>query len=840
MKHLVGPGIRAGRRASARRVLFFPAFVLMLAAALLISQPSPREQVGPMPDGGFLLSSGWRIKAAGAQIPVDTFPMATAVTPDKKFLLVLNGGYNPPSVSVIDLAAAKEISRNPVPDGWLGLAISKAGDKVYVGGGAKAAIYEFSLANGVLKPSRMFPIVAEKDIQPEDFIGDVQFSPDGRLLYAANLYRDSVVVVNPGSGTVLSRFRTRRRPYRILFHPSGQSFYVTSWADGTVSQYETTRGELLATTPVGPHATDMVWRDGAADQDSGVKGRLFVAASNTNSVIVLGVSESGALSRLESINVALTPNQPLGTTPGGLGFSADGSKLFVACADANAAAIVDITQARSRVLGLVPTGWYPTAAFGLPDGRMGVLNGKGLGSFANPKGPNPLVEPVRDREGIRNDQYVASTQRGTVQLVDFPDEQKLDAQFYTWTQEVVSNSPYRDEKLEDPGIPANNPVRPNGPIKHVVYVIKENRTYDQVLGDMKQGNGDASLTLFGAAVTPNLHRIASEFVLLDNFYENADVSADGHNWATAAIAPDYTQRTWPSQYARRLKTYGYEGTEPANSPPAGYLWTNAAQAGLSVRNYGEWTEEKKLAGGDSDVVVHDPMLDKLTDKDYPPYNLDYPDVERAEEFVKELKGFDAAGRMPQLLIVRMGNDHTSGTTPGKIAPLSAVADNDQGVGMLVEALSKSRFWNETAIFVIEDDAQNGPDHVDSHRAPAFVISPWVKKGTVNSTMYTQASVLRTMEIILGLRPMTTYDAGARPMFSVFNTAPTPGAYTLEKPQTPLDTRNPAKSPTAARSLRMNFKDADDVDEDELNAILWAAVKGPAAPMPVPVRSRFSR
>jgi hypothetical protein len=361
-------------------------------------------------------------------------------------------------------------------------------------------------------------------------------------------------------------------------------------------------------------------------------------------VVALGVSESGALSRLETINVALTPNQPLGSTPSGLGLSADGSKLFVACSDANAVAIIDLSQERSQVLGLVPTGWYPTAAFGLPDGRFGVLNGKGLGSFANPQGPNPLVETVRDREGIRNDQYVATEQRGTVQIVDFPDEQKLEAQLENWTREVVANSPYRDEKLQDPGIPEGNPVRPNGPIKHVIYIIKENRTYDQVLGDMKQGNGDASLTLFGAAVTPNFHKIASEFVLLDNFYENADVSADGHNWSTAAIAPDYTQRTWPSNYARRLKLYGYEGTEPANAPPAGYLWTNALQAGISVRNYGEWSEEKKLGNGESDVIVNDRSLDKVTDKDYPPYNLDYPDVERAEEFIKELKGFDAGGR----------------------------------------------------------------------------------------------------------------------------------------------------------------------------------------------------
>jgi DNA-binding beta-propeller fold protein YncE len=808
----------------------------MVGTAMLMSQPGTREQVGPMADGGFLLSSGWRIKAPGTQIPVDTFPMATAITPDKKTLLVLNGGYNPPSVSVIDIASAKETSRVPVPDGWLGLTMTKAGDKVYVGGGAKAAVYEFGLKGGMLTPSRVFPVVAEKDRKPTDFIGDVQLAPDGHLLYAADLYHDGVVVINPQSGLVLSRFKTGRRPYRILFHPSGKSFYVSSWADGAVGQYETNSGNQLANTRVAAHTTDMVWREGEVEDQPNVAARLFISASNTNSVYVLGATALGELSRLETINVALTPNQPLGSTPSGLGLSADGGKLYVACADANAVGVVDITGPHSTVLGFVPSGWYPTAAFGLPDGRVGVLNGKGLGSFANPRGPNPLVEVVRDATGIRNDQYVASLQRGTVQVVDYPDPQKLDG----YTQEVLGNSTYRDEKLTDAGTPAGNPVRPNGPIKHVIYVIKENRTYDQVLGDMKQGNGDASLTLFGAAVTPNLHKMASEFVLLDNFYENADVSADGHNWATAAIAPDYTQRLWPSQYGSRRKKYDFEGGEPANNPPAGYLWTNAMQAGITVRNYGEWSEAVKLKDGDNDTKVNDPVLEKVTDKDYAPYDLSYTDVDRAEEFVMELQGFEKAGKMPGLLIVRMGNDHTSGTTPGKIAPLSAVADNDQGVGMLVEAVSKSRFWNETAIFVIEDDAQNGPDHVDSHRAPAWVVSPWVKKGTVNSTMFTQASVLRTMELILGLRPMTTYDAGARPMFSVFNTAPTAGGYVLEKAQTALDTKNPAKSPTAARSLKMNFRDADDADEDELNRILWAAIKGPDAPMPVPVRSRFGR
>ena len=808
------------------------ALIIFLAAAALLSQPVPREQVGIQPDGSFLLSSGWRIKAAGLQIPVDTFPMAAAVTPDKKFLLVLNGGYNPPSISVIDIATNKAVGRTPVPDGWLGLVIAKAGDKVYVGGGSQAAIYEFSLADGVLKPARMFPIVAQKDRKPEDFIGDIQFSPDGHLLYAADLYHNAVVVVNPQSGLVVSRIKTGRRPYRILFHPSGKSLYVSSWADGSISQFDAATGALITTVRIAPHTTDMVWREGSVEDHPEIAARLFVSASNTNNVYVLGATESGDLSRFETINLSLTPRQPLGTTPAGLALSADGTKLFVACADANAAAIVDISGPRSRVLGFVPTGWYPTDAFGLPDGRMAVLNGKGLRSYPNPDGPNPA------KTGNKSPQYGPRIQTGTVQLVDVPDESKL----LPLTAEVLGNTPYRDEKLDDAGIPPDSPVHANGPIKHVIYIVKENRTYDQVLGDMKEGNGDPSLVLFGESSTPNFHKMAREFVLLDNFYVNSDVSADGHNWATAAIAPDFTQRMWPSQYAGRSKTYNFEGGEPANSPPAGYLWTNAAQAGVTLANYGYFAENRTKPAADGSQIssVRDPVLSKVTNMDYRSFDLDYPDVDRAKVFLDDLGDWQKDGMMPQLLIMRLGNDHTSGTTAGKIAPLSASADNDQAVGMVVEAVSKSRYWNDTAIFIIEDDAQNGPDHVDSHRSTCYVISPWVKRHVVNSTMYNQASVLRTMEIILGMHPMTTYDAGARPMFGVFAAAPSPATYTLEKPRISLTDRNPATSPTAARSNRMNFKDADDIDDDELNAILWAAIKGPDVPMPAPVRSRFAR
>jgi hypothetical protein len=531
-----------------------------------------------------------------------------------------------------------------------------------------------------------------------------------------------------------------------------------------VGQYDAASGALIANTRVGPHTTDMVWREGEVEDQPAVKGRLFVSAGNTNNVYALGASESGELSRLETINLALSPRQPLGMTPGGLGLSADRARLFVACGDTNAVAVVDVAGARSRVLGFVPAGWYPTAVFGLADGRTGVLNGR------------------------RSQTSAGRVQTGSVQLVEGLDETTLGA----FTREVMANSPYRDEKLDDPGIPANSPVRPSGPIKHVIYIVKESRTYDQVLGDIKEGNGDASLALFGEKVTPNLHKIAREFVLLDNFYVNSDVSADGHNWATAAIAPDYTARMWQNSYADRRKKADYEGQEPANTPPAGYLWTNAGQAGVSMRSYGYFADNLKAAAADGAQVaaVHDPVLAPVTNRKYRGPDPDYPDADRAKVFIDDLREFEKAGTMPQLVIMRLENDHTSGTTARKIAPAAAVADNDQGVGMIAEAVSKSRFWGETAIFVVEADAQDGTDHVDSHRSPAWVISPWVKRGTVNSTMYNQASVLRTMEIILGMHPMTTYDAGARPMFAVFNETASSDTYSLDKPGVPLETRNP--------------------------------------------------
>jgi len=803
-------------------------FVLALAV-LSSSQQVPREQVGVLPDGGFLLNSGWRVKPAGTQIPLDTLPMSSALSPDGRFLVVLNGGYRPPSLSVLDTKDGHAIGRTQVADAWLGLAFAANGRTLWVGGGSQASIFEFSFdENGKLQPSRTFEIVKAADRTSHDFIGDVAVSPDGHLLYACDLYHDSIVVVNTQSGVVIDRFKTGRRPYRILFHPDGKTFYVTSWADGTMHRHQTSNGAQLQLIRLGAHPTDMVWRDRATaseeGENTGWKARIFVSAANTNSVYAVAVADSGDLRTVETINVGATPSHPLGMTPSALALSPDQSRLYVVCSDANAAAVVDVTESRSRVLGFVPTGWYPTAAKALADGRLVVINGRGSRSYPNPNGPNPT------QRGNAVDEYVARMQTGSASLIP----PLTDDAVKNYTTEVLANSPYRDEKLD--AIPEGVP----GAIQHVIYIVKENRSYDQVFGDIGKGASDPSLNLFRENVGPNHHKLAREFVLFDNFYVNSDVSADGHNWSTSAIANDYVEKMWQNNYGGRSKDYGFEGGEPAALPPAGYLWTNAAERGLTMRNYGYWVRNKKSPGEDGIQIeaVLDPVLAKVTNLNYRSFDLDYPDVKRAQVFLDDLKQFETLKQMPALLFMRLGNDHTSGTTAGKIAPLSAFADNDYALGMIVEGVSHSAFWGSTAIFVLEDDAQNGPDHIDSHRSIAFVISPYTHTGATDSTMYNTTSMLRTMELILHLRPMTHFDAGARPMLNCFSKQPAASAYQAEKPRIPLEERNPSNSPTAARSARLNFSEADLNDDDELNDILWRAIRG--TDPPPPVRSLFGR
>lgn len=818
---------------------------LALGAVALVSQEQGIEKPGPRADGSVLLHNGWVLRPAGRQTPLSTFPMSSAVSRDGKYTVIMQGGYMKPSLSVHESGTLKEVSRVEVRDAWLGMAFAPNSNILYVSGGSASAVMEFELTpEGRLEARRTFPLVAEASRKHTDFAGDLAISPDGRLIYVAALYRDSIWVINPQSGMVIEEFKSAHRPYKILFHPDGKSFFVTGWGDGSVYHHNALNGEVFQRIGVGPQPMDMVWRDKPLAEPEGEEveerqtakfaARIFVAVSNTNGVAVLGVSEDKRLSAVERINVALYPVTPAGMTPSALALSQDQNRLYVVCSDANAVAVADVSAARSMVAGFIPTAWYPTSARELPGGKLMVLNGRGPRGFANPQGPNPTKRAAPVHLGNSAVEYVGAIQKGTASLIEPYDEQQL-AQ---WSRTVLANAPYRPGKMDDAGGPAGSvvPSRPGGPtpIEHVIYIVKENRTYDQVLGDLGIGNGDPSLTLFGEEISPNHHKLAREFVLLDNFYVNADVSADGHNWTAAAIAPAYVQRMWPNSYGARRRHYDYEGGERAALPPAGYIWTNVLAKGLTMRNYGWWSTNITPApeSGRQVKTVRDPALMPHTNLEYRAYDLNYKDVDRAKVFVKDIDQFNSQGAMPRFLVLRIGNDHTSGTSPGRISPRAAMADNDLALGMIVEAVSRSRFWPKTAIFVLEDDAQNGPDHVDSHRAPAFVISPYTRGRGIDSSHYTTTSMLRTMELILGLHPMTMHDAGARPMHAAFRNEADARPYEKAEARVGLDERNPATSPTAAQSMKMDWSEADRADDDELNRILWLALRGTNPPPPV--------
>ena len=816
-------------------------------AALLVSQSAPPQEVGPLRDGKFLLNSRAVLSPAGKQIPLDTLPMNSLLSPDGKHLLVLHGGYRPPSIHVLNAATLQLESKIGLPDAWLGMAFAPGGSLLYVGGGSRSVIYEyrFFTNEGKLELSRTFPVVPEKDRKATDFVGDVALSPDGRLIYIAMLYRDEIAVINPQSGMVIEHWRTGKRPYKILFHPDGKSYFVSAWAGAAVYQHEADTGRSIGMIGTGPHPTDMVWRDrqatAEADDNESYKARIFVTAGNTNNVNVLGISGERTVSNIETINVGLYPVMPAGMTPSALALSPDRNKLFVVCSDANAVAVVDVMTKKSRVEGFIPSGWYPIAARVMPDNRLLVFNGRGTRSYPNPQGPNPTKKAAPTHEGIRSDQYVGLLQTGTMSVVDVFSMEQLDQ----WTRTVRANSPYNPEQHQvahrNPATPIpQNASETGGPIEHVIYIIKENRTYDQVLGDLGIGNGDPSLTLFGEKISPNHHKLAREFVLLDNFYVNADVSADGHNWSTAGIAPDYVQRMWPNSYAGRRKTYDYEGGEPAATPPGGYIWSSVRSKRLTMRNYGYMVNNIKDApvSGKQVGSVRDPQLTASTNFDFRGFDLEYLDINRAKTFLADLQQMENSNTVPRFIILRLGNDHTSGTSPGKYTPQAQMADNDYALGQIVEGVSRSKMWAKTAIFVLEDDAQNGPDHVDSHRSPAYVISPYAKRAVVDHTMYNTVSMLRTMELILGLNPLTMHDAGAQPMANAFQLTPDLKPYTAEKPRIAIDARNPENAPKAAESRRMNFSEADEIDDDELNEVLWVAIRGTEPP--VPVRSYFSR
>ncbi|HLL41774.1 MAG TPA: alkaline phosphatase family protein, partial [Segetibacter sp.] len=395
-------------------------------------------------------------------------------------------------------------------------------------------------------------------------------------------------------------------------------------------------------------------------------------------------------------------------------------------------------------------------------------NGKGFSSFANSKGQNPVkAEQMVTRHmgdtsaQVRSD-YIGGLMKGTMSVIDEPS----DAGLAVYSKAVYKNTPYSKEKEMNSTGEAGNPIPMKvgdvSPIKYVFYIIKENRTYDQVLGDMPEGNGDTSLVLFGEKITPNQHKIAKEFVLLDNFYADGEVSADGHNWSTSAHATDYLEKNWVTSYGARGGTYPGEGKREIANPKRGFIWDYCKRAGVSYRTYGEFADDGK---------ANIPVLENHFCPYYTSYDLSVRDTVRFNQWKREFDSLAAVNAVPQFNSLRFGNDHTEGLKRGSPTPFAHAADNDLAVGLFIEHLSKSPLWKKSAVFIVEDDAQNGPDHVDAHRTTAYLAGPFVKRKFVDHTMYSTSSMLRTMELILGLPPMSQYDAAATPMFKSFTSKP---------------------------------------------------------------------
>jgi hypothetical protein len=475
-----------------------------------------------------------------------------------------------------------------------------------------------------------------------------------------------------------------------------------------------------------------------------------------------------------------------------------------------------------------------------PNGKtLLVTNGKGIVSKPNPQGP----QPGRSAPPGTTVEYIGSLFKGTLSIIPLPERAAFQSQLEKYTADAYRCSPLLKDNGPSLKRPDKNPV-PGGlgeasPIKHCIYIVKENRTYDQVFGDMKEGNGDTNLCLFPESITPNHHKLAREFVLLDNFYVESEVSADGHEWSMAAYATDFVEKFWPLSYGHnKSKKFAYpsEGHFAIATPAGGYLWDGALAAGVSFRSYGEFVQNGKTP--DAPCTTRLKSLEGRFDPLYRSFDMDYPDVKRAERFISELKRFEKEGEMPRLQIVRLPQDHTSGTSAGKWTPTACMADNDLALGMLVEAVSKSKFWASTAIFVVEDDAQNGPDHVDAHRTVALAISPYSRNSGVDSTMYSTSSMLRTIELILGMRPMSQFDAAAPPMYRCFHPNADTRPYRAAMPKTNLDERNTKVAWGADKSRKLDFRREDAADDLVLNEIVWRSVRGPQSKMPAPVRAAF--
>lgn len=830
-----------------RRVLPLALSLAILAPAL-VSADSARTRpvsIGVQPDKSIVIPTGQALTPAGHHIEVNDRPLGMVVSPDGESLAVVTGSnFAPRALHIVDMKSKTLKQTLAIGDSFVGVDFSPKGDTLYVGGGRNNDVKIFSLANEQFVAAGSIAIAGSAP-------SGLSVNAEGTKLYVALNTKHSVAVIDTATRAVITEVPVGIHPYTTLVSADGSKVYVSNWGgkvpgpgdftdgmfpvvvdqrtgipvSGTVSVIDTATNTVVKTIEVGLHPVGMALSP---------KGdRVYVTNANSDTVSVINTATDTVTKTLNVGVMDRSGKVPvLGSSPNAVTVSPDGRTLYVANAAQNAVAVVDTrAQSANAVRGFIPTGWYPTAVATDRSGRqLFIASGYGFGSLAATP-PTRQGRSYRDRVGI-------------VSVLDTPDRGEL-AQF---TKQVLrlnnrslppATAAHDDDKEGTHRHPIPMHRGQRSPIKHVFYIIKENRTYDQVFGALPQGNGDASLVQFGRDITPNHHALAEKFVLLDNFYGPGDQSALGHRWILQA---------YPSTY-----THKYGNARNNQSPmllgPTDAIYDNAKAHGVSVRAYGErgantitpanatWTDiYNDWKNGTNNVNIDArAILVGLRDVYHPKYPAAtsvVPDVYRADIFLKEFAQFEKNGNLPQLSILLLYADHTAGTSPGFPTPRATVADNDVALGKIVEAISKSKYWKDSAIFVTEDDSQDGLDHVDGHRTVGLVVSPYTQRGIVDSSFYTIINMYRTIEQILGLPPRNQFDLAAEPMFSTFSAKPNFASYTALPNQIPLDEMNPSlagltglQKEMAAFSLTIDTSQPDSAPADMLNRAIWHSVKG---------------